>query len=563
LLSHEKRESQVHAMLYTIYQRLVRRNILTDAALRSLIRESNGSPRTAEELMTARGIPKHELLHCLTETFGCPAVEYDEAVVVAQQVLRRVDAERLKKALWFPLSLGADRAEVIAGNPLDPSLAADVKRSLGVTNVEFLAALPSDLVRIIEHNQDLNPSFPAAAGRTPLAKVRTFLADRRSLFACNRTSLAQARTGLAFQRTGVSFITIALVLYRISGFGWLAPLQAGLLAAGIVMAVDGLRWYLPARSIASRQPACRLTDGERGSSVLTATWDDDAPQFDRSDQVDGAAGLRQGWQDLSPVMRRRFLAGDRTDYAEERTLLGCLRTRMARARTGLAFSRTGIALVGLGIALLRIERFRTSFWTWFDGALILLGIAKIGEGLLWYLPGRRAGREGFASIRRTGGQPTIWDSLFPPAHQRPEAAAGSSCRLPVSASQSPGIWATTGLALERTVLAERRNVMARLRTIMARSRTGLAFIRTGMSVSAIGAGLLATFGTSSFAWAAFYAVLTAAGALFIADGLYWHLPAERMRREFPYCYCDVEITVPDYGRPSRTWATAVFSHDDL
>jgi len=45
------------------------------------------------------------------------------------------------------------------------------------------------------------------------------------------------------------------------------------------------------------------------------------------------------------------------------------------------------------------------------------------------------------------------------------------------------------------------------------------------------------------------------GRAFHADGLYWHLPAERMRREFPYCYCDVEITDPDYGKPSRTWAT--------
>jgi uncharacterized membrane protein YidH (DUF202 family) len=98
---------------------------------------------------------------------------------------------------------------------------------------------------------------------------------------------------------------------------------------------------------------------------------------------------------------------------------------------------------------------------------------------------------------------------------------------------------------------------------MARSRTGLAFIRTGMSIAAIGAGLLASFGTSSPAWAALYTAMVIAGGLFIADGLYWHLPAERMRREFPYCYCDVEITIPDYGKPSRTWGTAVFSHDDL
>jgi uncharacterized membrane protein YidH (DUF202 family) len=552
-------------MLTMLYQRLVRRSLLTDEDLRSIIARSKGSPRTAEELLIGRGIPKHELILCLIGTFNCPAVEYEESVIVAQSLLRRVDAERLKQALWFPLSLGADRAEVVAWSPGDPGILSDARRTLGVTNIDFRAALPSDIIRIIEHNQDLNPSFPPAAGRTPLAKVRTFLADRRSLFACNRTTLAQGRTGLAFQRTGVSFITIALVLYRVFGFGWLAPLEAVLLIAGVIMTADGLRWYLPARSIASQQPRCRMTEGERGSTVLTAAWGDEGaePQFERSERVEGAEGLREGWQDLSPVMRRRFLASDRTDYAEERTVLACFRTRMARARTGLAFGRTGIALVGLGIALLRLEEFRTPLWTWFDVTLILLGIAQLGEGLIWYLPGRRAGNEGLTSVRNSHGQSTIWESLFPPAHRRPEAAAGLSCRLPVTASQSPGIWATTGLALERTVLAERRNVMARLRTIMARSRTGLAFVRTGMSIAGIGAGLLVSFGTSSTAWAALYGAMVLAGGLFVADGLYWHLPAERMRKEFPYCYCDVEITVPDYGKPARTWRTAVFSHDDL
>lgn len=550
-------------MLTMLYQRLVKRSLLTGEALRSIVAGSSGSPLVAEKLLLGSGIPKHELLLCLTGTFSCPAVEYDESVIVPQALLRRIDAERLKQALWFPLSLGAGRAEVIAWSPGDPAILSDARRTLGVMNIEFRAALPSDIIRIIEHNQDLNPSFPVAAGRTPLAKVRTFLADRRSLFACHRTTLAQGRTGLAFQRTGVSFITIALVLYRVFGFGWFAPLEAVLLVIGVLMAVDGLRWYLPARVIASQQPDCKMTKGERGSSVLTATWEGEAPEFERSEPVEGAGSLRQAWQDLSPVMRRRFLASDRTDYAEERTVLACLRIRMARARTGLAFGRTGIALVGLGIALLRLERFRTPFWTWFDVALILLGSVQLGEGLTWYLPGRRAGNEGLTSVQKSRGQSTIWESLFPPAHRRPDASAGPSCRLPVTASQSPGIWATTGLALERTVLAERRNVMARLRTIMARSRTGLAFVRTGMSIAAIGTGLLVSFGASSAVWAVLYGAMVLTGGLFIADGLYWHLPAERMRKEFPYCYCDVEITIPDYGKPGRTWGTAVFSHDDL
>jgi hypothetical protein len=75
--------------------------------------------------------------------------------------------------------------------------------------------------------------------------------------------------------------------------------------------------------------------------------------------------------------------------------------------------------------------------------------------------------------------------------------------------------------------------------------------------------LLVSFGASSPAWTALEGVLVLAGLLFIGDGLYWHLPAEHARRQFPYCFCDLEIIEPDYGRPPRSWPKAVFSHDDL
>jgi hypothetical protein len=53
------------------------------------------------------------------------------------------------------------------------------------------------------------------------------------------------------------------------------------------------------------------------------------------------------------------------------------------------------------------------------------------------------------------------------------------------------------------------------------------------------------------------------GFLLIADGLLWHLPAEKIRRQFPYCFGDMEITVPDYGKPNCTWGKVVFTHDDV
>jgi uncharacterized membrane protein YidH (DUF202 family) len=257
-------------------------------------------------------------------------------------------------------------------------------------------------------------------------------------------------------------------------------------------------------------------------------------------------------------MRRRFLASDRTDYAEERTVLACQRSRLAKVRTGLAFARTGIALISLGLALLR--QFPPSRWLLLDLALLGIGAAMVGEGFLWYASGRRAGVESAASVRQSFKAGTIWDYFFP--HRQfstgPEAIP---LRLPVRSSDLPGIWATTGVALERTVLAERRNVMARLRTVMARGRTGYAFVRTGLSLSLIGLAFLLYFGSDSTGWNIFNWLMIGGGLLLIGDGLFWSLPAEKIRRQFPYCYGDMEITIPDYGIPARSWRKAVFSHE--
>ncbi len=285
----------------------------------------------------------------------------------------------------------------------------------------------------------------------------------------------------------------------------------------------------------------------------------DNPVFRRTGHIEGAAALRSNWNNLSPVMRRRFLASDRTDFAEERTMLACYRTKMARARTGLAFTRTGVAFSGLGIALLR--QFRPGPWTFFDVALIMTGVAMAAEGFYWYMPGRRAGSISFDLVRKTQAKRSIWDFVFPPALKHPDS--DYKCVPPVRPSHNPGIWATTGLALERTMLADRRNVMARLRTVMARSRTGLAFVRTGVGIAGVGIELLVFFGLGNSAWTIFNMLLITVGLAFVADGIYWHFPAEKIRKQYPYCYGEMELIIPDYGIPARLWRKAVFSSDQL
>ena len=507
--------------------------------------------------MFLNDIKKYAQLAELSERFGCPWLEYDENIVAPMLLLLRLDWEMLRKEGWFPRSVTNDRATVIACTP-DPGLAYHIKAVLGVTEVDFFVTTPKDLTRIIEHNRDLNPESPASAGRTPLAKVRTYLAIRRSLLAHYRTLLAKSRTGLAFIRTGISFITIGLLFVRIFGVSYLLIIDIPLLVVGCVMTYDGFRWYHSARNT-DDQPAFWRETNPTGANFLKVNTQKAIHEFSRTEEANGALELRQDWMNLSPVMRRRFLANDRTDLAEERTQLSCFRTRMAKTRTGLAFVRTGFAFVGLGLGLIR--HYHASSWIVLDIALLILGVLMAGEGFLSYTSGRQAGVDGYRAARQQGARSTIWDFSFPHSHSVINSPMGRSMPLPVRGGHAPGIWATTGLALERTVLAERRNVMARLRTVMARSRTGFSFIRTGFSIFMIGLVFVFYFKGGGAGWAIFEAIMLLSGLALIGDGFRWSYSAEKYRKQFPYCGGDMEIGVPNYGKPVRSWQKVVFNND--
>ncbi|HMK49874.1 MAG TPA: hypothetical protein VK435_07460 [Thermodesulfovibrionales bacterium] len=541
------------------FERLTRRGIISARVLRESLEEARTSGEYIEELLLKKGVPRHEILFCLSEYYGYPFAEFDEDIQISRAKPDWPDLEGFKTALWVPVATSQGKTAIIAYDPSSAQFPQDIGKAVDMGEIEFRVALPSDIIRIIENNQDINPHFPASSGRTQLAKVRTFLAYRRSQFASYRTSLSKGRTGLGFLRTGLSLIAISILLFRVFGPGYRAIVDLVLLAAGLVMTVDGFMWYLPSRKIGRIRLSKICTTSTCDTTVLEVSEPEGRFSFTRTHSVPGADSLRSKWRDLSPVMRRRFLANDRTDLAEERTLLSFYRTLMSKARTGLAFTRTGIGFIGLGIALLR--QFHGGSWDIFSYGLVIAGSVMVLEGLYWYVPGRQAGKESLDSVAAASEKTSIWDNILPPVHKEPEGRSFIAGPLPIKAGHAPGIWGTTGLALERTVLAERRNVMSRLRTIMARSRTGLSFVRTGMNFSAVGTGLLVYFGAGNIAWTVAESAILLIGLALIADGLYWHIPAEKIRRQLPYCFGELEIAIPDYGRPSRLWGKVSFSDD--
>ncbi len=512
------------------------------------------------DTLAGRGI---ENLSIQAAEYGCPWLLFSEDIVGPPDLLRWMDLEDLKKHGWFPQEVSGQKATVITCRP-PQELTAEIKSSLQVNEVEFIVTSQADLRRIIEHNQDLNPGFPPCAGRTPLARVRTHLASRRSLLSLYRTLMAKSRTNLALVRTGFSFIAIALLFIRtfppIMGTKTFAALflELPLLSLGIYMVVVNMLKYLPARKINIVLPPYASTTPTGGTSVLKVENEEEYPIFSRTPEVPGAAELRADWSSLSPVMRRRFLASDRTDYAEERTTLACLRTWVANVRTWLAFVRTGGAFLGLGLGLIRA--YPVGLWRIFDLALVGLGLIMIAEGLYWYSRGHQTAKVGFNSVKRMNAKKNIWDFFFP--HRQLPDSLIKMGSLPIHKGAAAGIWATTGLALERTVLADRRNFMARLRTVMACGiRTGYSYIRTGLTLFFIGLVFAVYFHRTNVYWYCYEISMMLGGLALIAEGLLCALPAEKLRQQFPYCNADIEITIPDYGVPCRTWKKAIFDRE--
>jgi uncharacterized membrane protein YidH (DUF202 family) len=539
---------------------LITNGVLPRQQLHDILHEAEKAGIYPEVLLMEKGVPKHEILRCLSERYHLPFVEFNEALVLPEKLLERLDLQRLKQRLWFPRCIQDGEAQVVVANPEDSTLDKEIAETLKVPRISKSLALASDLIRMIEHNQDANPHYPPSADRTMLARLRNSLAMLRTALSFHRTSLSKGRTGLAMMRTGLSFNAIALVTLQVFGLDYAIIPDLLLLTVGLILAARGFMWYLPIRRVAHAIPLYTPTEPTFGSTYLEISGAAPSTTFVRRGPIEGAEELRLGWNRLSPVMKRRFLAIDRTDFAEERTILASYRTAMGRARTGLAFTRTGIALIGLGIALIR--QFHQSRWMVFNWIFILVGTAMTLEGFHWYVPGRRAGNEGLRLIRRKHQRSSIWDFMF--SVLRDQFSAGElPTTLFIKDSHSPGIWGTTGLALERTLIAERRNVKARLRTILARSRTGMAFIRTGVKIFSVGLGLLVYFGASDPFWMLSYVGLMVIGLVFVADGFYWYIPAERIKNSFPYCAADMEILFPDYSKPTLLWKKVIFSHYDL
>lgn len=230
-----------------------------------------------------------------------------------------------------------------------------------------------------------------------------------------------------------------------------------------------------------------------------------------------------------PEASRTDLAKVRTYLAARRSFLAGLRTTLARGRTGLSMFRTGIAFLTVVLVLLRV--FGLGLTLPLEAIVLCAGLFFIADGIIWYLPARRASRHGLPepvpvpdpALGNTGILAVSADPLWPCFRWLP-AVPGARALRAAWALRSPAA-RRRFLAMDRTTLALERTTLAELRSVMARSRTGLALGRTGIAVSGVGIALIRQFHHGPWDVASYG--LIAVGTIMALEGLAWYLPARR------------------------------------
>lgn len=112
------------------------------------------------------------------------------------------------------------------------------------------------LSELLAHHSTILYPWPESRVRTHLARERNVLAAQRTVAACYRTLYARARTGLAFMRTGIAFVGVGLGLMHYLSLSMFTLLDSLFILSGILMAIDGLLWYLPVRKEQADIPRC-------------------------------------------------------------------------------------------------------------------------------------------------------------------------------------------------------------------------------------------------------------------------------------------------------------------
>ncbi|NOY70366.1 MAG: hypothetical protein GXP53_12930, partial [Deltaproteobacteria bacterium] len=103
--------------LYSYFDRLVSDRIIPEEKLEKILSDASSAGVYPEELLIKAGVPKHDILRCLSLCHNLPIVEFDEGIHIRDDLAECPDVDTLKKKMWIPVAVKGNSADIIMADP--------------------------------------------------------------------------------------------------------------------------------------------------------------------------------------------------------------------------------------------------------------------------------------------------------------------------------------------------------------------------------------------------------------------------------------------------------------
>ncbi|MBF0566509.1 MAG: GspE/PulE family protein [Nitrospirae bacterium] len=143
-------KNQVKVQAPTRFSFLLDENIITDGELKKAMVMARQSKKDVETvLMDDMHVKKDDIKTSLSNHFGCKFTEYRSDVPIPGDLLRGLNINYLKKALWVPIAHSNDKVSILIDNPKDIKT-TEIKSLIKAKQFEFHVGFREDILRFID-----------------------------------------------------------------------------------------------------------------------------------------------------------------------------------------------------------------------------------------------------------------------------------------------------------------------------------------------------------------------------------------------------------------------------
>ncbi len=133
---------------------------ISRADLDTAVDEAVAEPTELESLLIGKHkVPEAILRGCLSDFYRCPAVAYDERIVVDPGLLRHLNVDYLKTNYWIPLKRDENSVDILIDDPHDLDKCLDITRAFPGLTIRFAVGLRLDIREIPASGHRADPTL--------------------------------------------------------------------------------------------------------------------------------------------------------------------------------------------------------------------------------------------------------------------------------------------------------------------------------------------------------------------------------------------------------------------